>query len=154
MPLQKKRTRRKEMNLRDIMTNQIEMLPPDASILDAAQLMDSNDIGSVPVVDDGEILGLVTDRDITVKVIAKGLDPNQVQLRDIMTSPIITAYEDQSIDEAGELMEAHQIRRLVVLDRAKKLVGIVALGDLATRSDALIAAEVLEEVSEQDRGVA
>lgn len=142
------------MNLRDIMTNQIEMLPPDASILDAAQLMDSNDIGSVPVVDDGEILGLVTDRDITVKVIAKGLDPNQVQLRDIMTSPIITAYEDQSIDEAGELMEAHQIRRLVVLDRAKKLVGIVALGDLATRSDALIAAEVLEEVSEQDRGVA
>jgi CBS domain-containing protein len=142
------------MNLRDIMTSQIEMLPPDASILDAAQLMDSNDIGSVPVVDAGEILGLITDRDITVKVIAKGLDPNQVQLRDIMTSPIVTAYEDQSIDEGGELMEAHQIRRLVVIDRAKKLVGIVALGDLATRSDALIAAEVLEEVSEEDRGVA
>lgn len=142
------------MKLRDIMTAQVEVLPPEASILEAAQVMDSKDIGSVPVCDGQRILGLVTDRDITIKVIAKGLDPNQVQLRDIMTSPIIYAFEDQSVEEAGNIMQANQIRRLVVLNRDKKMVGVVALGDMATKTDPVLSGEALEEISEPDAKIA
>lgn len=136
------------MKIQDIMTSQVEVLNPEASIVEAAQLMDSSDIGAVPVCDGENILGLVTDRDITVKVIAKGLDPNQVQLRDIMTSPIIYAFEDQTVEEASEIMQSSQIRRLVVLNRDKKLVGVVALGDIATKSDPITSGEALEEISE------
>lgn len=139
------------MKLQNIMTSQVEVLPPEASILDAAQLMDSSDIGSVPICDGEKILGLVTDRDITIKAIAKGLDPNQVQVRDIMTSPILYAFEDQTVEEASEMMQASQVRRLVVLNREKKLVGVVALGDIATKTDPMISGEALEEISEDSK---
>lgn len=139
------------MKLKDIMTPQVETLPPEASVLDAAQLMDSAEIGAVPVCDGPKILGLVTDRDITIKVIAKGLDPNQVQVRDILSSPIIYAFEDQTVAEAAEIMEVSQIRRLVVLNRQKSLVGVVALGDIARRASAELSGEALEQISEKER---
>uniref|UniRef100_UPI0020C5A813 CBS domain-containing protein n=1 Tax=Salmonella enterica TaxID=28901 RepID=UPI0020C5A813 len=87
----------------------------------------------LPICDGEKLRGLVTDRDITVRVVAKGLDPMQVRVGEIMNSPIIYAYDDAECDDAARLMEANQVRRLVVVNRQKRLVGLVSLGDLAVR---------------------
>lgn len=136
------------MQLRDIMSLHVETIDPEATVLEAAQKMDRYDIGALPVCADGKVLGFITDRDVTVKVIAKGLDPQQVHSADVMSSPAIYAYEEMDVEQAVLLMETNQIRRLVVLNRDKKVVGIVALADLATRAETGLAGEALESISE------
>ena len=123
------------MQLKEIMTADVEVIRPDSSIADAAKKMRSLDVGSLPVCDGERLLGMITDRDITIRATADGRDPNNTLVRDCMSPEIVYCFEDQSAEEAERLMQEKQIRRLPVLTREKQLAGIIALGDLATKTD-------------------
>lgn len=123
------------MQLKKIMTADVEVIRPDSSIADAAKKMRSLDVGSLPVCDGERLVGMITDRDITIRATADGRDPNNTLVRDCMSPEIVYCFEDQSAEEAERLMQEKQIRRLPVLTRDKQLAGIIALGDLATKTD-------------------
>ena len=137
------------MQLKDIMTPEVEVISPEATIQEAAQRMQNLDVGPLPVCDGDRLVGILTDRDITVRVVAAGYNPTTTKVREAMTAEIIYGFEDQDIQEAARLMEQYQIRRLPILNRDKRLVGIAALGDLAVRTaNPALAGEILEHVSE------
>jgi CBS domain-containing protein len=138
------------MRVTDVMTRGVECVRPGVSLQEAARKMRDLDIGPLPVCGDGNrLVGMLTDRDITVRAVADGLDPKTARVQDVMTPDIIYVTEDQDVTEAARLMREHQIRRLVVLDNDKRLVGIVSLGDLAVDThDEELAGATLEAVSE------
>jgi CBS domain-containing protein len=137
------------MKLKDIITERVKVIAPDASLRDAARLMRDLDVGMIPVCDGERLVGTITDRDIAVRAVAAGRDPNQTLVRDAKTDDVIYCFEDQEVEEAARLMNERQVRRLPVLSREKRLVGIVSLGDLAVRTDqASMAGKTLEGVSE------
>jgi len=137
------------MHLKEIMTPHVEVIAPEASIYEAAQQMRHLDIGPLPVCEGERLVGMLTDRDITVRAVAEGRDPVTTLVREVMTPDLVYGFEDQDLEDAARLMEQYQIRRLPVLNRAKQLVGIVALGDLAVHpGQQPLAGEVLEQVSE------
>ncbi len=136
------------MKLKEIMTREVELAHPDDSVQTAAEKMRFRDIGFLPVYDGEQLLGVLTDRDIVIRLVAEGVDPKKSLDKDWFTQPVITCYSDQDVSEAGRLMEEHQIRRLVILDRDnERIVGVVSLGDLATNVEEKRSGEVLEEVS-------
>jgi CBS domain-containing protein len=136
------------MELKKIMTPVVERVPKDASIQEVARKMKEIDVGMIPVYDGDRLVGMVTDRDIALRVVAEGRDPAKTPAHETMTPEVIYCFEDQPIEEAAQVMEKHQIRRLIVLNRDKRLVGIVSLGDLAThRQGKKAAGEVLSEIS-------
>jgi CBS domain-containing protein len=138
-----------DMRLKDIMTIQVEVVHPEATLWEAAQKMAALDVGPLPVCTGGQLVGMLTDRDITVRATAEGRDPKTTRVHEVMTPEVLYAFEDQDISEATWLMTEHQIRRLVVLNRSKQLVGIVSLGDLAVYAgDARQSGEALERISE------
>jgi len=142
------------MIIADIMTREVEAVPPDASLQEVAQLMDSRNIGSLPVCNSERLIGVITDRDIVVRAVALGSSPSETTVRECMTVDATYAFEDEDVDAALERMKALQIRRLIILDREKKLVGILALGDIATEPDAAPSATVgaaVAEISEPSR---
>jgi CBS domain-containing protein len=137
------------MQLRDVMTRNVEIVDPNANLQEAAGLMKTLDVGSLPVCDGNRVHGVLTDRDITIRAVAEGRDPRQTPVREIMSTDLIYCFEDQAVEEAALLMEEHQIRRLPIMSRDKRLVGIVALGDLAVEvDDEALVGEVLESISE------
>ncbi|MCB8816654.1 CBS domain-containing protein [Desulfosporosinus shakirovi] len=119
------------MKVRDVMTSQVESVTPSSSIVDIARLMRSSDIGSIPVCEGNKVLGIITDRDIVLQVIADGKNIQSTSAKDIMNSEVITVTSDQDVHEAARIMAEYQIRRLPVTEQGK-IIGIVALGDLAT----------------------
>ncbi|MES2974591.1 MAG: CBS domain-containing protein [Pseudomonadota bacterium] len=130
-----------------IMTRSVRTMTPRDSLVQAAQAMSELDVGSLPVCLDGKLLGIVTDRDIVVRAVAQGaIDGN---LERIMTREVEFCYEDQALDEVMARMRGARIRRLPVLDRQDKLVGIVSLGDVATNTDEADAGATLEAISEK-----
>ena len=136
------------MQVKDVMTRGAEVVRPDATLLEAANKMKSLDIGLLPVCDGDKVIGMLTDRDITVRAIAEGLDPKQTRVREVMSKELITCLEDQDVKEAAELMQSKQIRRVPILNKDKRLVGMLSLGDLAHRTqDSKLAGKTLEEVS-------
>lgn len=136
------------MQLKGIMTPEVERLPKDASICEVAKKMKAIDVGMIPVYDGDRLVGMVTDRDIALRVVAEGRDPVSTPAHTVMTPEVIYCFEDQTVEEAAQIMEQHQIRRLIVLNRDKRLVGIVSLGDLAThRQGKKVAGEALSEIS-------
>ena len=136
------------MQVKDVMTRGAEVVRPDATLQEAASKMKSLDIGPLPVCDGDKIIGMLTDRDITVRATAEGLDPKQTKVREVMSKELITCLEDQDVKEAAELMQSKQIRRVPILNKDKRLVGMLSLGDLAHRSqDSKLAGKTLEEVS-------
>ena len=140
------------MLLKEVMTAHVEVVHPDATLGEAAEKMKKLDIGPLPVCDGERLVGMITDRDITIRATAEGHGPKSTRVRDVMTEEVFFCFEDQDLQDAAEMMERAQIRRLVILNRAKRLVGIVSLGDLAvhTGPEELAdeeLAEVLEEVS-------
>ena len=138
------------MQLKKMMTPEVERLPKDASIQEVAQKMKALDVGMIPVYDGDRLVGMVTDRDITLRVVAEGRDAASTPAHMVMTPEVIYCFEDQTVDEAAQVMEQHQIRRLIVLNRHNRLVGIVALGDLAThRRSKKVAGEALSEISRE-----
>jgi CBS domain-containing protein len=137
------------MRVNEIMTHGVECTYPDATVREAAIRMRSLDVGSMPVCENDRLIGIITDRDLTTRTTAAGADPNQAHVRDAMTSEVVFCFEDQDVQEAAKLMKEKQIRRLPVLNRNKRMVGIVALGDLAVEAagDGL-AGKTLEKISE------
>lgn len=136
------------MNISEVMTEELVTCNPDETLAQVAQKLQNEDIGSCPVVDQGSIMGIITDRDITTRAVAKGLDVNSTHVRDIMTTNLITGSPNMSLEDACELMSDNQIRRLPIVDQ-NKLVGIVSLADLAIdlEEDELLA-ETLMKISE------
>jgi CBS domain-containing protein len=124
------------MLVKDIMTPSVECARPNTTVQEAARMMSKLDVGSLPVCGYTERLeGIITDRDIVRDVVAKNADPAKTHVGDVMTPEVAYCFDDQDVVEAARLMESKQIRRLVVLNRDKRLVGIVSLGDLALKSD-------------------
>jgi CBS domain-containing protein len=119
------------MNIRDVMTHNPRTVSPQDSIQNAARIMRDEDTGVVPVVDNGKPVGVITDRDIVVRAVAEGGQLNR-PVRDIVTSELVAATPDMSVSEATELMSAHQVRRLPVVEN-NRLVGIVSIGDIAVK---------------------
>ena len=137
------------MKLKEIMTQEVEIVHTDDSVQTAAEKMRYRDIGFLPVYDGEQLIGVLTDRDIVIQVMAEGVDPKKRLRQDWITKPVVTCYDDQDVDEAARLMEEHQIRRLVILGRDdERIVGVVSLGDLAKNVDDKKSGEVLQEVSE------
>jgi CBS domain-containing protein len=139
------------MKLSEIMTREVVVIQPDDSLQSAAKKMRDHNIGFLPVCDGETLLGVISDRDITVRALADGMDVNIMLGRDLMTVPAIYCYDDQDVSEAAQIMKENQIRRLVVLSREeKRLVGVVSLGDLARHDTNDLSGEVLQKVSEPD----
>jgi CBS domain-containing protein len=137
------------MQLKDIMTRDVEVIHPDIMLEAAAARMDALNVGSLPVCDGDRLLGLITDRDIVVRATAAGSDPKTTRVRDAMTTDVIYGYDDQDVTSATRLMEEKQIRRLPVLNRGNRLVGIVSLGDLAVDTgNERLAGEALKQISD------
>src|SRR3954451_23946044 len=138
------------MKLREIMTPNVECVRPGDTLQEAARKMKSLDVGPMPVCGDNDkIIGMLTDRDITIRATAEGKDPKTAKVQDAMSEDVIWCFEDQDSAEAAALMRERQVRRLLVMNRDKRLVGIVSLGDLATETgDRQKSGEVLQDVSE------
>jgi CBS domain-containing protein len=140
------------MQLRDVMTRRVEGVAPGMTLQEAAQRMRSMDIGVLPVCQNDQLIGMITDRDIAVRSVADGQDPTAAHVSDAMSQDLVFCYEDEDVERAARLMEQRQIRRLPVLDRNRRLAGIVSLGDLATRQrDDQLSAAVLEQVSQPNQ---
>jgi CBS domain-containing protein len=137
------------MQLREIMTRNPVVIPPDTNLQEAAQRMRDLDSGVLPVGENDRLVGMLTDRDITIRATAEGKDPRSTRVRDVMTPDVVYCFDDEDEHEAAAKMEGHQLRRLIVLNRDKRLVGIVSLGDLAVyTTDDRLAGELAEAVSE------
>ena len=135
--------------VKDVMTPGVEVVRPDATLDEAAQKMKTLDVGVIPVCDGERLAGMLTDRDIVVRAIAEDQDPKRTTVREAMTPQVTYCFEDDDVEEAAMLMVEKQIRRLVVLNRDKRLVGIVSLGDFAVHTEnTRLSGEVLEYVSE------
>jgi CBS domain-containing protein len=136
------------MQLKDVMTKNVQLTDPGATLKSAAALMRDGDFGLLPVGENDRLVGTLSDRDIVVAAVAEGKDPNSTAVRDAMSEGIAYCFEDQSVDEAADVMRKRQIRRLPVLNRDKRLVGIVALADLAVESGSIKpAAQALSGIS-------
>jgi CBS domain-containing protein len=136
------------MQLKEVMTREVEVVRPNAALKQAAEKMRDLDVGSLPVCDGSRLLGMLTDRDITVRAVAEGRDPLVTEVREVMTGKIVYGFDDQSVEDGAQIMSEHQIRRLPILNRDKQLVGILSLGDLAVdANDLATAGDVLEGVS-------
>ena len=137
------------MQVKEVMTRGAECVAPDATLQEAAQKMKGLDVGPLPVCDNNRLVGMLTDRDITVRAVAEGKDPRTSRVRDVMTEGITYCFEEDDVADAARLMKEKQIRRLVVLNRDKRLAGIVSLGDLAVETgDEHLAGKTLERVSQ------
>jgi len=138
------------MQVGDVMTRGVECIRPSDSIATAAERMRDLDVGALPVCGENDRLaGMVTDRDITIRGTASCCGPAETTVEEVMTPNIVFCFEDQDIEEATRLMEEHQIRRLPVLNRDKRLVGILSLGDVAIEThDEHLAGSALEAISE------
>ena len=119
------------MNISEVMTRDVQVGSPDDVLQKAAQLMEQNDFGMLPIGENNRLVGMLSDRDITIRAVARGLVPDKAEVRDVMTSDVKYVYDDESIEDAARNMESLQVRRLPVLNREKRLVGIVSLGDLS-----------------------
>lgn len=134
--------------IRDVMTKDVRTVSPDDTVQRVAQCMDELNVGAIPVFDGQKLIGMVTDRDITVRAVAANKSPEQCKASDVMSSNVRWCYDDQDVDDVLDEMRDSQIRRVPVMDRQHKLVGIVSLGDLAERSgEPPRVAETLRDIS-------
>jgi CBS domain-containing protein len=122
------------MKVREVMSRDVRLASPNDSIRDAARMMREIDAGSIPVGENDRLVGMITDRDIAVRAVAEGREPD-TPIREAMSHDIRYAFDDEDIEDVCEKMADQQVRRLPVLDREKRMVGIVSLGDLARKTD-------------------
>jgi|SRR5438132_7126647 len=140
------------MQIKEIMTARPVLIHPDTTLQEAAQRMREFGIGALPVTENNELVGMLTDRDITVRSVSDGHDPRTDKVRDAMTPEVICCFEDQDVAEAAHLMKQKQVRRLVVLNREKQVAGIVSLANLAANTgNQILAGNVLQAVSQSLR---
>lgn len=136
------------MKAADVMTATLDAIGTDDSIQKAATEMEKHNIGALPVKRGGETVGIITDRDIVIRSTAKGLDPGQNLVENVFSSGLITCNEEDDVKTVVDLMENHQIRRVLVKNREEKVTGIIALGDIAVSMQKEAAGEVIQKVSE------
>ena len=137
------------MKVSEIMTRHVECINPDTSVKDAAEKMKSLDIGFLPICENDRLTGTITDRDITIRVVADGLNPRSVKARDVMTPNAFYCLDNQDIEEVGRRMQETEVKRMLILNRDHKLVGVVSLGDLSRASGVQqLAGETLKQISE------
>lgn len=136
------------MKIEDVMTTDVNFVGPGTPITEVARQMRDADIGSTPVVEDERLIGMVTDRDIVVRTVAAGCDPDTATARDAMSAGILYCFVDDTVEAVLENMGDLQIRRLPVVNRDKRLVGVVSLGDLSLTGKRRAAGEALQEISQ------
>ena len=134
-------------NCQDVMTKSPATCGEMAPVVDAAKLMEKEGVGSIPVCEDGRLVGIVTDRDIAMRVVAEGRDPQQTKIQDVMTRDPQTVSAEEPISRALEVMESRQVRRIPVIDGGGKLVGIIAQADIARLGNDDATGEVVEAIS-------
>lgn len=136
------------MQVKEIMTRGVEVIHPDNTLEEAAKKMKELDIGPLPVCENDRPVGVLTDRDIAVRSTAQGEDPTMDRVQDVMTPLVISCFEDEDVAVAARLMKEKQVRRLLVLNRDNRLVGILSLDDLAVRTgDEVVSGNTLEGVA-------
>lgn len=136
-------------NVQNLMTKNPTTCPETAPVIEAARLMEREGVGSIPVLENGKLVGIVTDRDIAVRVVAGGRDPQQTKIQDVMTRDPESVTVDDSIDKVMEVMESRQVRRIPVIDQGRKLVGIIAQADIARMGDDHATGDVVEAISKK-----
>jgi CBS domain-containing protein len=140
-------------SVRDAMSPNPLAVDPDLSVVDAARIMLAQDVGSLPVVQGERLIGLVTDRDIALRVVAEGKDPRDLPVGGIASRELMTVTPEQPLDEALRLMATAKVRRLPVVEESHRLVGILAQADVARTVDERSTGEVVERISEPTREV-
>ncbi len=135
------------MLVKDVMSERVIRVSPDSSLQEIAIFMRDGDLGSIPVSEDDKLIGMITDRDIVVRGLTGTMEVHSLTARDVMSPSVKYCYEDQKLEDVLSNMAHEQIRRLPVVSREKRLVGIVSLGDLAKESSRREAGEALEEIS-------
>ncbi len=140
------------MNVRDVMTARPRCAAPDTPLSQVAELMEAEDIGAIPVVDGDQLAGMITDRDIVVRAIAKGKDPRGMPTSEISSSDVVTVGPDHDLSDALQLMAHHQVRRLPVVDDENRLVGVVSQADVAIEAKDKSVGEMLAEISKPPQG--
>lgn len=133
-------------SIKEVMTSDVRACEPNASAVEAAKLMKTEDVGPIPVVENGRLVGLVTDRDLVVRVLAEGRDPKTTKVGEIASRDLVTVSPDEDLDQALKLLAQRQVRRLPVVD-GDRLVGIVAQADIARLGEDKKTGEVVEEIS-------
>ena len=139
------------MRVREVMSQGVQCIAPESTLQEAACKMKEYNFGSLPVCDGDRLIGMITDRDIAIRSVSAGDDPTKCPVREIMTPSLVYSFDDAEVEDAATLMQQKQIRRLPILNRDKRLVGIVSLGDLAVQThDEVLAGHTLEAVSEPE----
>lgn len=139
------------MKVRQAMHEGVQWVSPETSLAELARLMRDHDIGAIPIGENDRLVGMVTDRDITCRAVAEGLDPRTTKARQIMTNGIVFCRTEEELDDAARLMEDKQIRRLPVIDGKKRMVGMLSLGDVSHSAPRELGGDVLHAVAKHHR---
>ncbi len=140
-------THHTHQRIRDVMTANPRAAEPSTPVAEAARIMRDEDVGPVPVVEGGRLTGILTDRDIVIRVVAEGQDPQSTTVGEIASKHLVTIDPEQELSEAARLMAEHQVRRLPVVEEDGRLVGIVAQADVALEGDTAEAGRIVEQIS-------
>jgi CBS domain-containing protein len=135
-------------SIRDVMTSNPFTIDAEKPVAYAAKMMRDEDVGLAPIVEDDKLIGMLTDRDIAIRVVAEGRDPGQVKVRDVASKQVVTIDPQQDLDEALRIMAKHKVRRLPVVEEDGQLVGVVAQADIAREGDDEKTGKLVEEISE------
>jgi CBS domain-containing protein len=138
--------------VREVMAQRPRAVSPTTSVLEVAEVMDQEDVGSVPVLEDDRLAGIVTDRDITVRAVAKGKDPRGMPVREITTRDVVTVGPDDDLADALKLMASYQVRRIPVVDDEEHLVGVVSQADVALEAKEKDVGQMVEDISRPPQG--
>jgi CBS domain-containing protein len=133
--------------VREVMTSKLCSIDTDKTVAYAAKMMRDEDVGIAPIVEGDRLVGVLTDRDVAVRVVAEGRDPEQVKVTEVASRDLVTLDPQQDLDEALRLMARHQVRRLPVVEEDGRLVGVVAQADVAEEADEARTGEVVEQIS-------
>ena len=136
------------MKISDVMSRDVDTVTPQTTITEAARMMRAGDFGALPVADDDRLVGMLTDRDIVVRILGSEMDANSCTVKDAMSGEVLYVFDDEDAAHVARNMADRQVRRMPVVDRDKRLVGIVALGDLAGAVPKDVAGTALEGISE------
>ena len=137
-------------SVRDVMTSNPCTIDADKPVAYAAKMMRDEDVGLAPIVEGDKLIGMLTDRDIAIRVVAEGRDPGHVTVKEVASKQVVTIDPQQDLDEALRIMAKHQVRRLPVVEEDGKLVGVVAQADVAREGDDAQTGELVEEISKQE----
>jgi len=135
-------------SIRDVMTSDPCTIDAEKPVAYAAKMMRDEDVGLAPIVEGDKLIGMLTDRDIAIRVVAEGKDPNQVTVREVASKQVVTIDPQQDLDEALRIMAKHQVRRLPVVEEDGRLVGVVAQADVARKGDDSQTGELVQEISQ------